>query len=125
MPEFAKSVAGGFSLRPPFAPSLGQLASLPQRHTPILRRAAWHSEVHLRVTFPDSFKLPPGVAHGEERAGAAVIAVHDAVAAHAIDFDRLIDMPAGRVQPGDEYAAWQKFVREADALLSHDVSLGK
>ncbi len=125
VPELAKSVAGGLSLHPPFSPSLGQLASLPQRHTPILRRAAWHSEVHLRVTFPDSFKLPPGVAHGEERAGAAVIAVRDAVVAHAIDFDRVIDVPAGRVQPGDEYAAWQKFVRDADALLSRDVILGK
>jgi len=34
-------------------------------------------------------------------------------------------LPAGRVQPGEEYAAWQKFVRDADALIAHDVLVGK
>ncbi len=125
VPEFAKPIAGGFSVHPPFAPNLGQLATLPVRHTPILRREAWHAEVHLRVTFPDSFRMPAGVASGEPRDGDAVIAVHDAVGAHTIDFDRVIDMPAGRVQPGDEYATWQKFVRDADGLLSREVTLSK
>ena len=125
VPQFAKPVAGGFSVHPPFSPSLGQLASLPVRHTPILRREAWHAEVHLRVTFPDSFKMPAGLSTGEPRDGEAVIAVHDAVGPHTIAFDRVISMPAGRVQPGDEYVAWQKFVRDADALLSREVTLGK
>ena len=40
VPEFAKPIAGGFSVHPPFAPNLGQLATLPVRHTPILRREA-------------------------------------------------------------------------------------
>jgi hypothetical protein len=125
VPQFAKVVAGGFAVHPPFAPSLGQLATLPVRHTPILRRAAWHTEVHVRMTLPDSFKVPAEVAHGEERVGDAVIAVRDAVSAHEVDFDRAIDVPAGRIQPGDEYSAWQKFVRESDTLLSRDVILGK
>ncbi len=125
VPQLAKPVAGGFSIRPPFSPNLGQLATLPVRHTPILRREAWHAGVHLRVTFPDSFKMPSRVAGGEPRDGEAVIAVHDAVGPHTIDFDRVISMPAGRVQPGEQYAAWQKFVRDADALLSREVMLGK
>ena len=69
--------------------------------------------------------MPAELAHGEERAGEADVAVRDAMTAHAIDFDRVIELPAGRVQPGDEYAAWQKFVRDADALLARDVMLGK
>jgi hypothetical protein len=125
VPEFAKPIAGGFSVHPPFAPNLGQLATLPARHTPILRREAWHAEVHVKATFPDSFKMPATLASGEPRDGEAVIAVHDAVGAHSIDFDRVIAMPAGRVQPGDEYAAWQKFVRDADGLLSREVTLGR
>jgi cellulose synthase operon protein C len=125
VPQFAKPVTGGFSVHPPFAPNLGQLATLPVRHTPILRREPWHAEVHLRVTFPGSFRLPASVANGEPRVGEAVIAVHDALGPHSVEFDRVISMPAGRIQPGDEYAAWQKFVRDADALLSREVTLGK
>jgi cellulose synthase operon protein C len=125
VPQFAKPIADGFSVHPPFAPNLGQLATLPVRHTPILRRDAWHAEVHLRVTFPDSFRMPGGVARGEPRDGEAVISVVDAAGPHSIDFNRVISMPAGRVQPGDEYAAWQKFVRDADALLSREVILGR
>ena len=125
VPQFAKPVAGGFSVRPPFAPNFAQLASLPVRHTPILRAEAWHAEVHVKVSFPDSFKMPAGVAHGDPRDGDALVLVHDAVDGRSIAFDRVIDMAAGRVQPGDEYAAWQKFVREADSLLSREVTLGK
>ncbi|HTB78492.1 MAG TPA: tetratricopeptide repeat protein [Polyangiaceae bacterium] len=125
VPQFAKPIAGGFAVRPPFAPALGQLATLPVRRTPILRREAWHADVHLRVTFPDSFKMPAGISTGDPRDGEAVIAVHDAIGPHSVAFDRVISMPAGRVQPGDEYIAWQKFVRDADALLSREVVLGK
>jgi tetratricopeptide (TPR) repeat protein len=125
VPQFAKSVGGGLSVRPPFLPNLGELAALPLRHTPILRRAAWHAEVRVHVVLPDSLKMPAELPRGEQREGDAVVVVRDAVNGHAIDFDRLIDVPAGRVQPGDEYAAWQKFVRDADALLSRDVRLGK
>ncbi len=34
-------------------------------------------------------------------------------------------LPAGRVQPGDEYAAWQRFARDADALVARDILIGK
>jgi tetratricopeptide (TPR) repeat protein len=125
VPQFAKPIPGGFAVRPPFAPNLGQLATLPVRHTPILRRDAWHAEVHFRVNFPDSFRMPAGVANGEPRDGEAVIAVHDQAGTHTIDFDRVISMPAGRVQPGEQYVAWQTFVREADGLLSREVTVGK
>jgi hypothetical protein len=29
------------------------------------------------------------------------------------------------VQPGEEYATWQRFVRDADALVARDVLIGK
>jgi hypothetical protein len=126
VPQFAKQVAGGLSLHPPFLPNLAQLAALPVRHTPILRRAAWHAEVRVKVNLPESFgRMPADVARGEQRANGAMVVVRDAVGPHAIDFDRLVDVPAGRVQPGAEYEAWQKFVRDADALLSRDVTVGK
>jgi RecA/RadA recombinase len=124
VPQLARAQGGTtWSVHPPFLPNLGQLATLPARHTPILRRSAWHAEIRVHVTLPESFKPPPDVARGEEKSGDAVIAVRDAVGPRTVDFDRMVDVPSGRVQPGDEYAAWQKFVRAADALLSHDVML--
>ncbi len=124
-PELAKPTAGGLSLRPPFVPALAQLAALPERHTPLLRRASWRSRVKVRVVLPESMKMPASVPHGEARDGGASVLVADAVNGHAIDFDRVVDLPAGRVTPGEEYVAWQKFIREADTLLSQNVPLGK
>jgi hypothetical protein len=125
VPGLAKPTRGGFTLRPPFAPSLGQLASLPERHTPLLRRAAWRAQVRIRVVLPESARPPATMPHAEMRSGDALIAVRDSVSGRAINFDRLIDLPAGRVQPGTEYAAWQRFVRDADALVTRDVSVTK
>jgi tetratricopeptide (TPR) repeat protein len=125
IPELAKPTAGGLLLRPPFAPSLAQLAALPERHTPLLRRTSWRAHVRVRVVLPDTIKMPAGPLAGEARDGAASVVVSDAVHGHAIDFDRVIDLPAGRVPPGEAYATWQKFVRDADALLSRNVALGK
>jgi hypothetical protein len=51
--------------------------------------------------------------------------VKDAVHGHALTFERSVDIPAGRVQPGDEYAKFQKFTQDADTLLENDVLLGR
>ncbi len=125
VPDFAKPYGGGLAVHPPFAPNFAQLALLPARRTPLLRRASWHAEVRVRVVLPDSTKMPADLPRGEERDADAFVTVRDAVNGHAIDFDRVIELPAGRVQVGDEYAAWQKFVRAADALISRDVAVAK
>ena len=80
----------------------------------------------MRVVLPGlAERCPPAMPRGEQRDGDAIVVVRDAVNGHAIDFDRVVDVPAGRVQPGDEYAAWQKFIRDADGLISRDVRLGR
>jgi tetratricopeptide (TPR) repeat protein len=125
VPSLAKPVSGGLTLHPPFAPSLAQLASLPERHTPLLRRASVHVEVRVNVVLPDSMKMPSDMPHAEVREGAAAVVVKDAVNGHSLDFDRVMDLPAGRFQPGDEYARWQKFVRSADSAVTRDVLIGR
>jgi hypothetical protein len=52
-----------------------------------------------------------------------LVRVRDSLNGHAIDFDRILDLPAGRVQPGQEYATWQRFVRDADTMLTREVVL--
>jgi cellulose synthase operon protein C len=125
VPGLAKPVGAGLALRPPFAPNLGQLAALPSRRTPLLRPTAWRAEIHLRVVFPPSMRPPTTLPAGRAHDGDAYVEVKDTVNGHAIDFDRVVDLPSGRVQPGDEYAAWQAFVRKADLLLTRDVLVGK
>jgi len=125
VPQLGKPIPGGMSLRPPFAPSLGPLAALPERHTPLLRRTSLRAQIHVRVVLPESAKVPSTMPAGEKRDGDAFVSVKDVVNGHAIDFDRVIDLPAGRVQPGKEYAAWQEFIRDADALVTREVAVGK
>jgi cellulose synthase operon protein C len=125
VPQLAKQVQGRLVVRPPFAPSLAPLAALPQRHTPLLRGNSVRAEVHLRVVLPDSVAMPSDMPRSELHFGDARVISKDTVSGHAIDFERIIDLPAGRVQPGEEYAAWQKFVRDADTLLTRDVVVGK
>jgi hypothetical protein len=122
-PRLAKSAPGMLAVRPPFAPSLAQLAALPVRHTPLLRSGSFHAQIRLHVALPDSTTVPSDVARGELRLGDALVASKDAVRGHTIDFERVIDLPAGRVQPGNEYVRWQKFVRDADALLTREVNV--
>jgi len=38
---------------------------------------------------------------------------------------RTIDLPAGRIQPGDDYAKFQQFTRDADTALEREIALGK
>ena len=125
VPQLAKAGTTGLTLRPPFAPNLQQLAALPERHTPLLRRASWHAEVRVHVVLPDAMRMPADLPRGEARDGDAFVVVKDAVNGHSVDFDRVIELPAGRVQPGDEYARWQQFARDADMLIGRDVALGK
>jgi hypothetical protein len=124
VPQLAKPTGGRLSLRPPFAPQLAQLAALPERHTPLLRSASAHTEIRLHVVLPDSMSMPADLARGEVRFRDASVLARDAVHGHALDFDRVIDLPAGRVEAGEEYAKWAQFVRDADALLTHDVLVG-
>ncbi len=125
VPEFAKPVAEGLAIRPPFAPTLAQLATLPVRRTPLLRRASWRAEVHIQVVLPSSAKMPAALPQGQIHEGEATVTVKDVVNGHALDFDRTIDLPSGRVQPGNEYATWQHFLQQADALVTRDAVVGR
>jgi hypothetical protein len=122
VPELAKMMTGGgLEVHPPFAPGLSQLAGLPERHTPMIRPGHWYSEVHMQVVLPQGMKPPAEVAHGQARDEDAVVTVRDSAGEGGIQFDRVIDLPAGRVEPGEEYARWQKFVRDADALIGREL----
>jgi hypothetical protein len=125
VPQLAKVVQSYLSLRSVFPLDLRELAQLPQRQTPLLRRGSYHTEVHFDVVFPESMKMPASIPGGEARHGDAIVVVKDAVHGHAITLDRIVDLPAGRVQPGDDYARYRQFARDADTLLEREVLIGR
>jgi tetratricopeptide (TPR) repeat protein len=125
VPELAKFDRKGLSVRPPFALPLAQFAALPSRQTPLLRRTSWHLEVRIRLTLPDSLHVLSDVLRSRETFGDAVVVVSDTADVRSVHFDRLIDLPAGRVAPGEAYADWQRFVRRAGDLVGREVLVGK
>jgi tetratricopeptide (TPR) repeat protein len=125
VPELAKLDRRGLAVRPPFAPPLAHFAALPSRQTPLLRRTSWHVEVRIRVALPDLLRARSDVLPWRDIYGDAVVSVADKAEPHSIRFDRVIDIPAGRVAPGEPYAAWQNFVRRAGDLIGREILVSK
>ncbi|CAN5573881.1 hypothetical protein BH09MYX1_BH09MYX1_63020 [soil metagenome] len=123
--QFGKVMGDKVTLRPPVSMQIAQLASLATRQTPLLLGSASHVEVDFHVIVPASFKMPAQIGGAEVKDGDRVIRVDDKVQGHEVVFSRLVDLPAGRVQPGAEYAAFVKFTQDADALLEREVLLGR
>ena len=48
----------------------------------------------------------------------------DSVEGNALRLVRVVDIPAGRVQPGADYAKFIQFTQSADQLLAREIALG-
>jgi hypothetical protein len=70
-------------------------------------------------------RMPVSLPKGEVSEAGCRVAVDDSVHGHEIDLERVIDFPAGRVQPGAEYAKYQDFARKADALYEREALIGR
>jgi hypothetical protein len=78
-------------------------------------------EVRIQVALPESDHVVSDLPRSHEEFGDATVRVSDTVQARGIHFDRVIDIPAGRVAPGESYAAWQQFVRRVGDVMSREV----
>ena len=81
-------------------------------------------EVKFEVVVPNKMRVPASLPQGEARDGERMVQVSDSVHGHAIELSRVVDVPAGRVQP-NEYAAFQRFTQAADGLVEREIALGK
>jgi tetratricopeptide (TPR) repeat protein len=124
VPSIARAQGNEMVLEPLFAVHLAHLATLPQRQTPLFLSSWAHVEVKFEVVAPLAMRMPPSLPKGEAKDGERIVKVDDAVNGHAITLARLVDIPAGRVQP-NEYARFQKFTADADALLEREIALGR
>jgi hypothetical protein len=70
-------------------------------------------------------RAPPSLSNAEAKERDRFVAVKDSIQGHSLRLDRVVDMPAGRIQPGAEYASFRRFVQEADTLLEREVFIGR
>ena len=81
--------------------------------------------MHFQILAPDGLQLPATIPGGELHDGDRSVTVTDSVEGHTILLRRVVDIPAGRVQPGAEYARFVAFTQAADALLEKEIALGR
>lgn len=125
VPQLARSLGGGkLVLKQLFAVDIAQIASLPQRQTPLLLGSSSHVEVAFQILTPTTMRLPASLPTGELRDGDRSVVVRDSVEGNAIKLARVVDIPAGRVQPGEEYKRFVAFTQGADQLLAREIALG-
>jgi tetratricopeptide (TPR) repeat protein len=122
MNDFARVNGNEITISPPFAVRLGALASLPSRETPlyISEQSAMFSTVHLRIKLPDGSRVTTNLVNSSSNDGTRSSVVKDRVEQDTLIFDRVVGIPAGRVQP-DAYSAFQSFIREAETALRKDI----
>jgi hypothetical protein len=124
VPQLARNIGGKLLLKQLFAVDIAQIASLPQRQTPLLLGSSSHVEVAFQIITPSSMRLPASLPAGELRDGDRSVVVRDTVEGNAIKLARVVDIPAGRVQPGADYARFVTFTQSADQLLAREIAIG-
>jgi len=124
VPQIARSVGNRMVLKALFPVNIAQVASLAERQTPLLLASSSHVEVHFQITPPETFRLPGSLPTGELRDGDRMVSVKDGVEGRSLVLKRVVDIPAGRVQPGAEYARFVQFTQAADQLLEREIALG-
>ncbi|MBX3229735.1 MAG: tetratricopeptide repeat protein [Labilithrix sp.] len=125
VPQLARPAGPGrLILKELFAVDIAQIASLPQRQTPLLLATSSHVEVNFQIVTPTNMRLPSSLPTGELSDGDRTVTVKDSVEGNSIRLVRVVDIPAGRVQPGAEYQKFIQFTQSADQLLAREIALG-
>lgn len=122
MSSFARAQGKELLVPPPFPMQLSKLAQLPTRETPlyISEQLATRVELKLTVKLPAGAKVVTGLEPASIENDGRTAGVKDRGEVGTLVFDRVVDIPAGRVKVAD-YARFQAFAQRADALLHRDV----
>jgi hypothetical protein len=124
MSSFARPRGNELLVTPLFPLRLGALATLDRRETPlyISENIATRLAVKLRIKLPDGAKVQGDLVSATVENENRSVKVADHVEPGYLVFDRVMDLPAGRIQPAG-YLGFQSFARAVDATLHRDVSV--
>jgi len=122
MSNFARPQQGELLISPPFPLQVSSLASLQSRETPLYfsEQIATRVAIKLRVKLPEGAKVMTAPVSSRAEDDGRLVQVSDRVEPGAVVLDRLVDLPAGRVQP-KAYPAFQEFATRADSSLHRDI----
>lgn len=121
--DFARRRGATLEIEPPFAIKVSQLATLPERQTPLLVREPTFTSVHLEIALPEGARVATDLAPVHVEHDGRVVDVKDAARPGVLVLDRRIDVSAGRVQPA-AYPAFKRFAREADEATLRVLAIG-
>lgn len=121
---FARPRGSELLVSPPFQMNLLSLAALPVRETPLYlsEQLSNRTVVDLRIKLPAGARVTTELAPWSADDEGRTVKVNDRLDKGMLVLDRVVDIPAGRIQP-DRYPGFQSFARRADAALRRDVAV--
>jgi tetratricopeptide (TPR) repeat protein len=124
MSSFARPRGAELVLSPLFPLHLGALTTLPSRETPLYvsENISTRLAVKLRIKLPEGAKVDSELAPTTFEDESRVVRIADRVEGGMLVLDRVMDLPAGRIQPA-AYLGFQAFARRADAALHREVQI--
>ena len=124
MSSFARPRGGELLISPLFPFRFGALTTLPSRETPlyISENIANHLAVKLRITLPEGAHVATTLEPADIADESRFVKVANHLEPGVLVLDRVMDLPAGRVQPAG-YLGFQSFARRVDAALHRDISV--
>jgi hypothetical protein len=125
VPQLGRVQGAELLVKPIFPLHLAQLATLPTRQIALLLGTWTYVDIDFAIVCASALHMPPSLPKADYRLGELLVSVKDAVHGHELRLTRTIDLPAGRVQPGDEYTRFQQFTNDADAALEREIALGR
>lgn len=120
VPELARKRGNELTIDPPLAIRISQLATLPSRETPLLVGEPTYAEVRFSLKLPEGARAKTPASPVEVKDAERRVRVADRQEGELLVLDRLVDIPAGRVEP-DAYPGLKVFAREADELTSREI----
>ncbi len=124
MSTFARPFGGELLLSPSFPIHLAALTSLPHRETPlyISEGIANRVAMKLRIKLPKGAHVRTTLEPSSAEDGSRFAKVSDHVEADTLVLDRVMDFPAGRIQPSS-YLQFREFAQRVNSALHRDISV--
>jgi tetratricopeptide (TPR) repeat protein len=124
--DFTRRRGRDLVLVPPFAVRISQIARLPRRQTPLVLGEPTYASIRLSFKLPPDARVISALAPVEVRDHDRRVVVRDRQEGQTLVLERIIDIPAGRIEPA-AYGELQEFVRRADEATMRDIviAIGK